>query len=571
VITIKKTARICLSLLLFHVCAPLAAFGWGIATSSDYATQAGIQMFKKGGNAVDAAIAAAFVVNVTTPHKMGIGGGGFILVGKNGSVSCVNHREVAPKSAHPKMFFDADDKIIPYYPQRVTGPNPVGVPGTVAGFAAAHKRWGKLPWKTIMQPAIEVAQNGFPISSNVEADIKKNWSRIEQFAATKSTFSKNGQTPLVRGDLLRQPQMAKTLRTIANNGGSSFYTGPLAKSWLTEAQKLGVRLSEQDLKDYKVSFEKPITFKIFGKTAYMQGPPSGSSIAVGATLRFLEHYYRDKTVPSHDSVERYITSVEALAYFQKLRTETIADRGFATIDPQKYFESNAEKQAWIEIEKSINEKKSKIGTRVTHLLKDQLPKSQRPLPRLPEYGSTAQISTIDNQGLAVSITNTIEEIFGSGVTVPQHGFLLNNELSDFDAEPGRPNSAAVGKRPRSTMSPTLLFDGKTPVAVLGASGGLRTHSSITLFLENYFIHKLDAKMAIASARIHPRWVQGKQFIAEVESFMAPDAVEALREAGYEVDVQSGVYTYPQMLIRREKTAQWEAAADPRYDGMGVVY
>lgn len=545
------------------------AYPFAVSLPTQWCTEAAIEILNKGGNATDAMVASAFVLNVTQPYNMGIGGGGFYLMENKGKVQYWDSRETAPASARPDMFLGKDGKPLDYYPERVSGPNPVGVPGTLAGLATAHKKYGKLAWKTVLAPAIRIAREGFPLTLKFAENLKKEWPRISKYPTTAAIFGDGHGGPKRIGHILRQPQLAETLTLIANKGSDSFYKGELARSWISEASKFGVTITLEDLAQYKVREEIPVESQVFGFRAVTAPPPSAAGLMVMGTLRFLEHYYREHNVTAPDSAIRLIVTTEALRFFQNLRNANINDRGLSSldehlIDPRKFLKSPAERQAWTEIEKEIKTKREQIETAIT--LRETAPRSvlTHADATALAHSHTAHSSIIDDHGMAVAYTSTIEQWFGSGITVPRFGFLLNNELSDFTADPGKPNSPAPGKRPRSNMSPTLLFENQIPVGVIGCAGGQLIPTVIVEVLENYFIHKMGLREAMAFPRFH--FTDGK---LEVDPAFADKLDVDLKTAGYTVE-RTQVAGVPHMLLRRSAKDPWEAAAEPRADGLALV-
>lgn len=559
--------------------ATFAANNIAIATSHQMATEIAQEILKSGGNALDATVAASFMLNVVQPYKMGIGGGGIILIRTPKTSTVLDHREEAPKSAHEKMFIAGDGMPLKRDPDAITGPLPVGIPGTPAGLFEAHKQFGKLPWKRLIEPAIAVAKNGFPITQLFEEELQENWNRMRAFPVTISCFSDGEGNYLKRGKVLRQPQLASTLEKIANQGGMTFYTGELAKSWLPEAQKLGVKIDADELKNYKVRNQKPITYKAFNFNALTAGPPSTGALLLAGTIRYLEHYYKFQSAKTNsqitaDSAKRIIVTAETLRFYQQMRDEKLADIGFGKMDPQKYLNSADEINAWTEIDKRIAARLEKIETAVTQNIDFSVSPTRfyANVNRKPEDESshTAHLSVSDAQGMSVAYTTTIEAIFGSGMVVPNHGFLLNNELSDFDFEPGKPNSAAPHKRPRSNMSPTIFSEaipGKSeqPVAIVGAAGGTRIPTTIAEILENYYIHKMSAREAVAYPRFHPM----KDSKLEIEKGYSSEVIKKLKIAGYQVEEIPTMWSVAEILLRRSSNDKWEAASESRYDGLAV--
>jgi gamma-glutamyltranspeptidase/glutathione hydrolase len=550
--------------LLSILFAPAPAFPYAVSTGTVWATEAAIDTLRHGGNAVDAMVAATFVLGVTQPYNMGIGGGGFFLAAKNGKTYYWNHREMAPASANERMFLDSNGKPLRHYPEAVTGPNPIGVPGTVAGLYEAHKKLGALPWKKLVAAAIERAKLGFPLYTGFARILDGEWPRISAFPSTAAVFGDHEGGPLRRGRVLRNALLAHTLERIADGGAPEFYAGALAQEWIAEAGKVGVKITLEDLKSFKVREEAPIEFHVFGLKAFSPPPPSASGLMVAGTLRYLEHYYKEHDVPAADSPARVITTTEVLRYYQELRNAKLADEGWSQIDPRKYLGSSEERSAWAEIDKRVGERLDKIRTAVTS--------TSAPAPLVASVasyagsgGHTAHMSIVDDHGMAVSYTTTNEEWFGSGITVPGFGFLLNNELSDFTSEPGTPNSPAPGKRPRSNMSPLILMDSANKIlGVVGCAGGGRIPTAIVELLEGYYLQKMTAREAIAFPRFHPE--EGRLL---VETTMPASTVRKLRDAGYDVQVEDFGAT-AQALLRHDSKEGWEAATEPRADGLGIV-
>lgn len=550
-------AKLCLVFLLSVY--GIKAHAFAVATGTPWATEAAAEILRQGGNATDAMVAASFVLNVTQPYNMGVGGGGFFLASKEGKVYFWDHREMAPDSAHEKMFLKSNGDPISYYPERVTGPNPVGIPGTVAGLYEAHKKLGKLPWKRLLKPAIRIAHDGFPLSPKFAEALADEWSRISMFPFTAATFGNGEGGPLPEGRMLKQPLLAQTLEKIANGGAPAFYTGELSRTWISEAQKLGIKINSEDLKNYKVRSIAPISFHTFDLDAVTAAPPSGAGITVAATLRYLEHYYQTHDLPTPLSATRIIVTTEALHFFQQVRDQSLADPPYGKIDPQKFFNSRDEKLAWDEIDKRIGARLDRIQTRFTqNTMLNTTTDEQSP------HSHTAHMSIVDDHGMAVSYTTTIEEVFGSGLVVPGHGFLLNNELSDFAAEPGRPNSPASHKRPRSNMSPLIFFKDHKPVGVIGCAGGGRIPTVLVEVLEGYHLHKMGAREALASLRFHPTGDNKLQ----IEKSAPASVLQQLKDAGYILEVGK-VGGAAMALLRRGPKDSWEVASEPRTDGLAL--
>jgi len=541
-----------LTIVLFQ--SPLAQ-AFSVVTGTQGATSAAVEVLRRGGTAADAMVAAAFALNVTEPYNIGIGGGGFFLANqptKTGNkTSYWDARETAPIATTPELLLQKNGKDpIPYYPERVSGPNPVGVPGFIAGLAEAHKKLGKLPWKTLLQPAIKLAREGFPIPSHFAFVLDEEWPRLRMFPFSLAAFGNGEGSPLVRGQVLRQPLLARTLENIAEKGPKEFYSGALAQSWVARAQELGVRIQPKDVADYKPLVRNPIEYTVFGKTVMTAPPPSASSIAVAGPLRYLEHYYRKHDTPKPNSAERIIVTTEALRYYQEFRNANIADPPHAKIDPQLFYQSGAEFASWSEINKRIASRLEKIETAVTNTTVSE-----------DHYASshTAHLSVIDDQGLAVAFTGTIEQWFGSGITVTGHGFLLNNQLSDFSPEPENINAPRAGKRPRSNMSPMIILEKGQTLGVVGCAGGARIPTTLVELLENYYVFSMTGAESTAYPRFHPT---GEKDL-EIEEGYPKAVYERLEEAGYKLKHVTDLGSTAQALLRRTSKLPWEVTAESR--------
>ena len=561
-----------LILLSFFTLFANNAHSGAVATATSWATETAAEILHNGGNAVDATVAASFVLNVTQPFNMGIGGGGFLLVSNNDKVNFFDSRETAPASANPKMFLLPSGQPIPYFPERVTGPNPVGIPGTLKGLYEVHTLYGKLPWATLLQPAIRLAREGHPINHQFDEAISDSWSRISSFLPTALAYG-DGHGSFIRfGQILKLPHLAATLETIAKKGANDFYEGELARSWVSDAQAMGVKITMGDLKNYTVSKPKPVDFNLLGLHGFTSTLPSASGLMVAGTMRFLEYYYKKHLLPDPKSANRVIVTTEAMKYFQTLRDKTIADVSYAILDPQTYLGSKDEKDAWNEINQRIKIRLQKIPFQVSnHQVKSMPMKKMLAVVAPRSHDHTTQLSIADDHGMAVSYTTTIEQWFGSGLMVPTDGFLLNNELSDFDAEPGHPNSPAIGKRPRSNMSPLLFYESNKPsallVGVVGCAGGPYIPTSIVVFLENYYLYKMTAHEAVAFPRFHP---DSDGETIEMETF--PDSTfNDLKTAEYKLDLSGGAWSALQALMRRNGQTSWEAVAEPRGDSLGLSW
>jgi gamma-glutamyltranspeptidase/glutathione hydrolase len=559
----------CLSTYFFL--APIAGWAYSVVSGSKASTDAAVAVLKKGGSAADAMVAAITTQNVWQPFFMGIGGGGLAVVSQNGRVQFFDGREEAPASATPTMFLSEkfEGGKIPYYPERVTGANPVGIPGTVALLGTLHKRFGKLPWKQLTAQAALEAKNGIVVSKHFSNILVDEFERLTQFPYSKLLFSGPDGGPQAVGLSLKNIDLSRTFEQLGAEGWQSFYTGSLGRSWLSAAQRLGVKINQNDLARYAVREAKPLQFNSFGLSYYSAQLPSAGSTVLAGYMRFLEYYYKSHTVPAALSVERFIITLETLRFYQKLRDENLADVGYAKFDPQTWIGSAKEKAFWLEISNAIDTKTKQLKERVLEGrrtpdifesvsslvsgLRKETPSGESP------KNHTAHLAIIDDRGLAISLTDTIEQHFGSALAVPGFGFLLNNELSDFTADTDHPNSPKAGKRPRSNMSPTLIFDSKKKLlGAVGCAGGTRIPATIAQFLDTYFVHNLSALEASAFPRAY--FINASETIV-IENSM-PNFIElGLKQVGYKVE-RGEAESVLMTAIRRKAANDFTAVSEP---------
>lgn len=555
----------------------------GVATARTYmisaanplAVEAGLEMLKKGGSAVDAAIAVQLVLNLVEPQSSGIGGGAFMLHwdAKARTLETYDGRETAPAAARPNRFI-RDGRLIPFYTAVKSGLS-IGVPGVVRLLEHAHQKHGKLPWKDLFEPAIRLSENGFRVSSRLSFLLFLSGPKHFTPAARAYFFDAAG-APRPEGYLLKNPEFARTLREIAEQGSKAFYEGRVAEAIVTAASNAPNYKSDitrADLASYAVKERLPVCVSYRKRNVCGMGPPSSGAITVAQTLKLLEGFNlgsspRDALRPS---LLHLIAEAEKLAYAD--RNRYLADPDFGTI-PTGLLDSGY------------------LAARATKI--DPLRAARGPVaPGLPpgtqrqafgidatrESHGTSHISIIDADGNAISMTTTIESAFGSGVW--SAGFLLNNELTDFSRTPvdrlGRPiaNRVEPGKRPRSSMAPTIVFgsDG-TPEAVLGSPGGSRIILYVVKALVGLIDWRLDPATAAAMINFGSR---GRSFEIEYDAAFttrdilnpwkhAPAVWHAirLRPFGHRITpdwMTSGLH----IVVRRN--GRLEGAADPRREGI----
>ena len=531
------------------------------ATANRHATNAAYEMLKIGGSAVDAAIAAQLVLGLTEPHSSGLGGGAFVLLYErdSGAIRAYDGREAAPASARPDRFMGADGKPLTY-PEAVGGGLSVGVPGAMRALELAHRRHGRLPWARLFAPAITIAESGFAVSPRLSALVARD-PLLRRNAAARSYFHSASGEALAAGTVLRNPAYAATLRTLAREGAGALYRGEIARDILAAVnghQRPG-NMSEADLAGYEAKERTPVCGSYRGKRICGMPPPSAGGIAVLAILRMLERFDLASLRPDSTAAAHLFAEAGSLAF---------ADRDHYIGDPD---------QVRVPVSGLID--RNYLNARSQLIRPGQ--SMGRAAPGAPpgadtafgadatvEAAGTSHLSIVDAEGNAVAMTTTIESAFGSRIMV--RGFMLNNQLTDFSwfqdaARSGAPaaNSVGAGKRPRSAMAPTLVFESEAADAklefVLGSPGG----PSIINYVARALVALIDWKLPIADVFAMPH-VGSRNTGIEVEKGTAAERLLLpLRALGHRADA----VTLPSGYTGIAVTAQgMVGAVDPRREG-----
>ncbi len=533
-----------------------------VVSANPLATEAGKQILEKDGSAVDAMIAVQLVLGLVEPQSSGIGGGAFLVHwdNENKELTTFDGRETAPLAAGPDHFLD--DNGDPFsFEYAVVGGHSVGTPGIIALMEAAHKRYGKLPWAELFAPAIELADKGFELSPRLNSNITASAESLYLFPATRNYFLSEEGVPLFVGTIVTNPAYRDTLRAIAENGASAFYTGEIAEdivATIANAPANPGLLSLEDLQNYKVVERDPVCVNYRGYDVCGMGPPSSGGLTVGQILKLVEPYDLAALGPDDPHSWRIIGDATRLAFAD--RNVYMADTDFVKIPEglvdTDYLTGRA---------KLLSQKKA--------LEDDVVIPGEPPWDDAMIYGvdqsldlpSTSHVSIIDGDGNIVSLTTSVESRFGSRMMV--RGFLLNNQLTDFSFLPdidGVPvaNRTEPGKRPRSSMSPTIVFKDGDPVLVIGSPGGSR----IISFVAKTVIAHLDWDLGIQAAIELPNMVN-RYGIYELESGTAAESYQpALEALGYEVRssrLESGL----QGIAISENSLS--AGADPRRESLAA--
>jgi gamma-glutamyltranspeptidase/glutathione hydrolase len=478
--------------------------GGAVATISEQASQSALAILNQGGNAVDAAVAAAATLGVTDPFSCGIGGGGFVMIylAKDKRVITIDHRETAPASFKPTVFLE-DGKEMNFDAVLASGMS-VGVPGTVRGWHEALERYGSMPLKQVLQPAIKVASEGFKVNDTFSHLIADNESKFQLFPATAKLYLRNGKA-LPAGSTMRNPDLAQAYRELAAGGIKVFYEGKIGRAIVDTVNHPGGKvrpgaMTMADLANYEARIRQPLHSTYRGYDIYGMPLPSSGGVAVSEALNILEGYDL-KSMP-RDKVEHLYLEASRLVF---------ADRNAYLADPE-YVEAPVQglmsKDYAARRRELINP--SRAGYQAAagdpYPFQNDVSVPLRPpvAKLLAEGAHTTHLTVSDKQGNIVSYTFTIESWGGSGITVPGYGFILNNEMTDFDFSGPHPNVPEAGKRPRSSMTPTLAFKDGRPAFSIGSPGGATIITTVLQTIVNHIDLGMSMDQAIAAPRLSER-------------------------------------------------------------------
>ena len=540
--------------------APVAARHGLVACDHHLAAEAGARVLREGGNAVDAAIATAFALAVVYPQAGNLGGGGFLLYhDAQGRAASYDFREAAPAAAHERMFLDERGAVRDTSNHR--GPLSVGVPGTVAGLWLAHRRHGTRPWAELVQPALDLAQDGFPFSQGM-----RDWcdwlatTTDTLRAATRAAFLADGATrPLRPGELLRQPDLAATLTRIRDRGAAGFYEGETARLLAAYMGEHGGLVTEQDLAAYRAVEREPVRGTYRGHDVVSMGPPSSGGVALIAMLNQLEG--DDLPALGHNSPAYLHLLTEAMR-------RAYADRAQYVGDP----EANPALPL-----AALLSKERAARLRATILPDRASPSDSSAFAGAwltSESEQTTHLSVVDAAGGAVALTYTLEESYGSTLMAPGTGFLLNNEMGDFNAVPGRtdrrgtvgtpPNLVRPGARMLSSMTPVVVARGGVPVLVVGSPGGRTIINTVLQVVLNVLDFGMDIREAVDAPRFHHQWLPD---VTQFEAHGFPPEVRRQYAAlGHALKRRLPQGIAMGIMIDRESGWRYGAADSRSFDG-----
>lgn len=494
-----------------------------VATQEARATEVGVSILRQGGNAVDAAVAIGFALAVTLPRAGNLGGGGFMMIydKQSGKVRSLDYREKAPKAAYSEMFLDKSldvDKNKARY-----SVFSAGVPGTVAGMLEAHKKYGKLPLKTLIEPAVKLAKS-LPMSFAMAESLNRKKRYLSRSKESIRNYYKADGSEWTIYDTLKQENLARVLQAIADTNGESFYHGDTAEKLVRFIQSKGGLMTLEDFKSYQPVWREPLSANFGDATIYSMPPPSSGGIHLVQLLNIIQEFPIKKAGPNSEYAVHMMTEAMKFAYAD--RSKYLGDPDFVTIPVEKLTSTDYAKR---------------IASKISF---DRVLKSKDVLPGMyisQESPQTTHYSVVDKDGNMVSNTYTLNFSFGSGITVPETGILLNNEMDDFSAKPGVPNgygllggeanSIQPEKRPLSSMTPVLVLDKGNPWLATGSPGGSRIITIVYNVLMNRMVHDMNIASATLAPRIHHQWYPE---LLMLEKGFPVDTAERLKEKGHNI-------------------------------------
>jgi len=530
-----------------------AAFGESamVVSNSDLASEAGLEILRAGGNAMDAAVAVGYALAVTYPFAGNIGGGGFMTIRMaDGRTATLDYREVAPLAATRNMYVDESGKLTN---KSVVGHLASGVPGAVAGMSAALERFGTMPLSQVIAPAIRLAREGFAVDSSLYLSLRGAQDRLCMFEGCSTFFP--GGAPVAPGEVLRQPDLARSLQLIADHGPAAFYEGPIADSLVAEMKRGGGIITREDLARYEPEWREPVVSDYRGYTLITMPPASSGGITTTESFNILETF---APLPPFGSTRYIHLLAETFRRTFQDRNSKLADPAFAEIPRAELTSKEYARALAAEIDLNRASKTPAFT-----------PGAE------PEH--TTHYSVVDAKGNAVATTTTINGGYGSAVWVRGGGFFMNNEMDDFAAQPGTPNMFGLvqgevnavepGKRMLSAMSPTIVLDQNDEVLlVVGAAGGPTIITAVSQVILNVIEHKMSLADAMRAPRMHHQALPDA-IRHESEGFN-PAVLDSLRRMGHSLNAQRGIANVNAIMRVR---GGWHGVKEPRGSGLAVGY
>lgn len=522
-----------------------------VVTAHPLASKVGVDILKMGGNAIDAAVAVQFALAVVYPNAGNIGGGGFMVYrSSKGEINALDFREKSPEKGYANMYLDKQGNVIEDL--SVYGHLSAGVPGSVDGMVEAHKKYGKLDWKTLLNPAIALAEKGFPITKQQAEEFNEYKESFQKYNPSGAPILKT--TSWKKGDLFQQQELANTIRRIADQGRDGFYKGITADLIVKEMHKGNGIISYNDLENYKAVWRQPVTGYYRGHKIICMAPPSSGGPALVALLQSVAQYPLGKWGFQSDSAVRVMVEAERRIYAD--RAKYLGDPDFIRVPVKELTDSifNSERL------KAVNLTKATVSSDVK-------------AAKFPGYESeeTTHFNIVDSEGNAVSITTTLNNSYGSRVFVSGAGFILNDEMDDFSVKPGVPNIYGLvggkanaiepNKRMLSSMTPTIVEkDGKL-FMVVGTPGGSTIMTSVFQTIVNVIDYQQNAQQSVSSPRFHHQWLPDQ--IDVEKNAITPEVRKSLENAGYKISPRGNIGRVENIIIL--PNGKLQTGADPRGD------
>ena len=537
-----------------------------VVSASSYASQVGVNILKKGGNAVDAAVATGFALAVTYPSAGNIGGGGFMVIHlADGRNVTIDYREKAPLSAYRDMYLNKEDEFVPELSQQ--GTTSAGVPGSVAGLLYAFQKYGTLPLSEVIEPAIELAKNGWKLNARDARYFGENIPLFEKYPSTKKIFMKDSTT-YKEGELFKQPDLAWTLEQIKEKGRAGLYKGKVADLLVKQVRSMGGYITQEDLEKYEPVERNPVTGTYRGYEVMSMAPPSSGGIALVELLNILENYNLQEEGWNSSHYIHHL--VEAMKYAYADRTYHLGDADFYPVPEEQLISKQYARTIFKRIEaakdravpseeiKSLDVKQNYESTETTHYC------------------------VYDSYGNAVSTTTTINSTFGSGVVVDGAGFLLNNEMDDFSSKPGvknqfglmgtEANAIQPEKRMLSSMTPTIILKDGNPYLIVGSPGGSTIITVVLQVVLNCIDFDMNIKEAIDSPRFHHQWMPDSIYYEH--KAITPETRKELISMGYKLvdeGVEHRILGIAEGILIDNRKGIIYGADDPRGGGLALGY
>jgi len=546
-------------ILLTQPLSTLAQTGWSkgydggiVVSATEQASHVGVDIMKAGGNAIDASIAVHFALAVTFPAAGNIGGGGFLIVRlPDGTSASLDFRETAPAAASRDMYLDAEGNIIEGL--SLFGHLASGVPGSVDGMIRAWERYGSLPWKTLIEPSIRLARDGFPLGWQEANGLNRSKERFSSYEGSRKVFVRADDQPWKEGDLFKQEDLARTLERIALEGRNGFYAGQTAQLIIEEMGRGKGIITQADLDVYQAKWRDPVFLQFKDYRLITMGPPSSGGIIMGQILGMIEEH--DLASMGFNSAATVHLLSEAMRRAYADRSEHLGDSDFYPVPAKGLLDPNY------------------LKDRMANFDVDKASLSQEISPGKPagtEPEETTHLSVVDPSGMAVSITTTINGGYGSYVTVEGAGFLLNNEMDDFSSKPGSPNLYGLlggeanaiqpGKRMLSAMTPTIVEQDGQLRMVLGTPGGSTIITTVLQTFLNLGVFGMNAQQAVAAPRMHHQWMPDR---ISLDPFgFSPDTIRLLEAKGHTVQSRSSYVGRADIIFIDQQGLRW-GGSDPR--------